>query len=674
MVDDASVFPEGAMLGRRRRLAGGEGTMTSDRRAIAIVGAGPRGAGLLERLGASLPELLPPRTGLDVHLVDPFPAGAGRIWRHAQSPLLAMNSMAADVTMFTDASVTCEGPVVPGPSMWDWAQDLRTGRLHDMDVAELGPELAAELRALTAATFPSRRLQSAYLGWVLRHVVGGLPSDVRVHVHECRATGLTDDGDRQLLQLDGGVLLRVDAVVLASGHLDATPTRSELDLAARAAAAGLRYLPPEQTTDSDLSGIAAGEPVVVRGTGLAFVDLVVLLFEGRGGRFVADHTVDDAGGGLRYEPSGHEPVLYVGSPRGALYHAKTEYALRGGRPRLPRFLGPAAVQPLVTRGRVDLRAEVWPLMAKEIAWGWYHELLHGHPGRVRLDAETFTARYAAAGWDSPAMADLLDEAVPDPLDRIDFAALDRPLDGLNARSLEELQPLVRGVIAEDLRQHVDAAHTPHLGAFVAMLSVYAQVTPLVTEGALTARSKDRDLGWWQGFFNAVASGPPGFRVRELLALSRAGYVRFLGGGMWTEVDEAAGHFRAGGAAVPGELVSAEVMVDARLQEPSASRTVDPLLAGLLRRGAVAEEVLVDDDGTVLRNTGTIRVRPADGALVDAAGRVHPQRFAIGPHTNVRVAGAFTRPGTNAQSLRYNDAVARAILRSLPVEAQESSAA
>ena len=33
--------------------------MSTDRHAIAIVGAGPRGAGLLERLAASVPELLP---------------------------------------------------------------------------------------------------------------------------------------------------------------------------------------------------------------------------------------------------------------------------------------------------------------------------------------------------------------------------------------------------------------------------------------------------------------------------------------------------------------------------------------------------------------------------------------------------------------------------------------
>ena len=92
--------------------------------AIAIVGAGPRGVGILERLVASAPQLHP--DGLVVHLVDPYPAGAGRIWRHDQSPLLAMNSMAADVTMYTDESVVCDGPIRPGPSFWDWAQRLRT--------------------------------------------------------------------------------------------------------------------------------------------------------------------------------------------------------------------------------------------------------------------------------------------------------------------------------------------------------------------------------------------------------------------------------------------------------------------------------------------------------------------------------------------------------------------
>ncbi len=627
---------------------------------IAIVGAGPRGAGILERLAANARELYPvglPGAGLDVHLIDPYPAGAGRIWRHDQSPLLAMNSMAADVTMFTDDTVVCDGPIVPGPSMWDWVQAT--------DPAALPPDLVAELGAVTASTFPSRRLQSEYLGWVLRHVIAGLPSGMRVHLHRTRATGLTDEGDRQVVHLDGAAPLHVDTVVLASGHLDATPTDAELALAACAATHGLRYLPPEQTTDSDLSVIAPGETVIVRGMGLAFVDLMVLLFEGRGGRFEPDGS---------YAASGQEPRLVVGSPRGAPYHSKTHYQLRAGRPPLPRFLTPGVVDALIASGApVDLRTQVWPLMAKEIAWGWYHELFCGHPDRVRLSWTDFAARYAELEWDSAPMTALLAEAVPDRTDRIDFAALDRPLDGLVADDLDALQPLVRARIAEDLRQHVDPAHTPHLGAFVAMLSVYAETTRLAVSGVLSARSQAFDVGWWQSFFNAVASGPPGFRVRQLLALSRAGFIEFLGAGMW--VDVADGVFRAGSATLGGTpAVTSTVLVDARLPDPSAARTADPLLAGLLRDGAVSEDVLVDDDGTVLRNTGLVRVRPADGAVIDASGAVHPRRFAVGSHTTVRVAGAFTRPGMNAQSLRYNDAIARAVLFSLPQRSRSAFAA
>ena len=236
-------------------------------------------------------------------------------------------------------------------------------------------------------------------------------------------------------------------------------------------------------------------------------------------------------------------------------------------------------------------------------------------------------------------------------------------------SLDALQPLVRARIAEDLRQHVDERHTPHLGAFVAMLSVYAEVGRLAE--VLSVRSRAVDVDRWQSFFNSVASGPPGFRVRELLALARAGYVRFLGPGM---------RGRDRRRRVPGHVGrDPRGRHDRRARRRPAARPerlplVRPLVAALMRDGLASEEVLRDEHGAVLRNTGQLRVRPADGALVDAAGRVHPRRFAIGPHTTVRVAGAFTRPGMNAQSLRYNDAVARAVLRALAADSAAAAAA
>ncbi|MER5827068.1 FAD/NAD(P)-binding protein, partial [Streptomyces mirabilis] len=128
--------------------------------ALAVVGAGPRGTSVLERLCASAPELLPPGARLTVHMVDPSPPGPGRVWRTAQSPHLLMNTVASQVTLFTDDSVDCSGPVRPGPSLHTWAG------------GELGPD-----------DYPTRAHYGRYLEWVFAEVVRGAPPGVRVEVH-----------------------------------------------------------------------------------------------------------------------------------------------------------------------------------------------------------------------------------------------------------------------------------------------------------------------------------------------------------------------------------------------------------------------------------------------------------------------------------------------------------
>src|SRR5689334_11508602 len=92
---------------------------------LVVVGAGPGATGLLERLVASAPELIGDRE-LRITLVDPHPPGAGRVWRADQSPLLLMNSMAEDVTMFPDETVLVEGPLAEGPALHEWAGETGT--------------------------------------------------------------------------------------------------------------------------------------------------------------------------------------------------------------------------------------------------------------------------------------------------------------------------------------------------------------------------------------------------------------------------------------------------------------------------------------------------------------------------------------------------------------------
>jgi uncharacterized NAD(P)/FAD-binding protein YdhS len=617
---------------------------------LAIVGAGPRGICVLERLSANAGELLGDR-GLRVHLIDPFPPGPGRVWRYDQSPLLRMNSMPEDVTMFTDETVTMAGPVWPGPSLSEWAAQVRAGTL-DVEVAE---DLRGELNSLDTTSFPTRRLQSAYLDWVYRHVLAGLPDGIEVVEHRARAVQVTGDGSQDVWLEGESRPLRVDAVLLTVGHLDAEPDERENELVRFADENELAYYPAGYTADVDYSAVRPGETVLVRGFGLAFVDLMLLLTEGRGGRFE-----ELPGGALRYHPSGTEPVLHVGSRRGVPYHAKTGYRLRGKPLQLPRFFDSYAIKKMLDRpGQLNFYDDVWPHMAKEIAWGYYTELFTGHPERVRLDFAVFADAFADTPWGSEEMYALIDRAVPSEVDKLDLRKLDRPLAGERFESAEVFGKHLREYIEGDLARRADVEFSADLGAFMALLSVIGQFPSLVATGRLDARSQLSDVdGWWFGFFSYFASGPPPRRLQELLALQEAGVVSFLGEEMRVETEH--GRFVGSSASYPG-TVEASTLIEARLPEPSVRRVSDALLRSMRDAGALAEETVADMVSGAKLPSGRIHTRVADSRLVDADGRPHASRFAVGPHTSARSPGAFTRPRTNALPFRQNDAVAREIL-------------
>ncbi|MGW2658238.1 FAD/NAD(P)-binding protein [Streptomyces sp. NPDC001478] len=596
---------------------------------LVVVGAGPRGTGLVERLAANAPALWGDRP-LDLHLVDPYPPGAGRIWRDGQSPLLWMNSMAEDVTMFTDETVRLEGPVRPGPALDAWAAGLRASEAASVTD---DPGLRAEIEGLRGQDFPSRRLQGAYLRWVYEQAVAALPPSVTVHEHRRRALRVTGPREgRQRVHLEGGPPLDADLVVLTLGHLDGEPDPEQRRLADFARRHGLVHLPPDFTADTDLDALTPGEPVIVRGFGLAFIDLMVLLTEGRGGRYENG----------AYLPSGREPVLYVGSRRGVPYHSKIGYGWQGERPALPRFFGPGRTAELRERkGPLDFRRDLWPHIDKELGHAHYHRLFTAHPARTASDWASFEEKYEAAAPGSAELRDLIAAAVPDPADRLDLDALDRPLEGVRYDSAEAFQEATRAYIAADLARRHDPEHSEDLAVFLGLLSVYGQLAGL------------GDIGdHWHGFFSYLASGPPGPRLRQLLALSEAGIVRFLGAGTTVETDEEKGLFRAVGTTVPGERTEARALVEARLPDPSTRRTRSALLRALYEDGASATA------------TGLLAVDPADGRILGRDGTAHPRRFALGPHTSARTSGAFTRPRTGGPAFAQNDATARAALESL----------
>jgi len=664
---------------------------------IALIGGGPRGAGVLERLAANIPELWRFGARIRIHVIDPHPAGPGRIWRFAQSPLLKLNSMAADVTMFTDESSTIDGPVRPGPSLIEWARLVSAG---DIGIPRVDARLRQEIENLSPASFPTRRLQSLYLSWFFADAVGLLPETVTVVVHRASAIETVDDGPTQRILLDDGVSIAADVVLYSLGHTGAEAEPEHADLIDFARRRELFYLPPAFTADADTRPIVPGQRVIVRGMGLAAVDLTVLLTEGRGGRF---DRGDD--GVLRYTASGLEPRLYVGSRRGVPYHSKISSTLAGEKPEA-RYFTPAIARSLEeTRPSLDLSVDVWPLIAKDMLWGYYRELFTGHPDRVESSWDAFAYAFdrldpralllasphtdfddsAPRGHavptpdelagdddlvarDARAFVDLVEGSVAYPDDRLFLPELDRPLGGDLVADPGELQELVRDYIRTDLALRTRPEHSATLGLFVALLTSLFTLSDIIDSPKWTARSRVRDIhGWWLGYFSFIASGPPAHRLEELVALSEAGIVQFLGAGIWVEADEEEGIFRAGSATTP-VTVTASALVDARLPATAISRSDNELLRSLVTSGAGLEEVVTD--GAFSASTGRLSVRQLDTRILGAGGEHSSRQYAIGPYTNSPFVGAFSRPRTNAISFRENDKVARAILNRLTELAEE----
>jgi len=82
---------------------------------VAIIGAGPYGLSVLERLRANA-EILAPGRRITVHVIDPYLGVGGRVWRNDQHERLWMNTTAGIMSLFPDETVRCRGPVRPGPT------------------------------------------------------------------------------------------------------------------------------------------------------------------------------------------------------------------------------------------------------------------------------------------------------------------------------------------------------------------------------------------------------------------------------------------------------------------------------------------------------------------------------------------------------------------------------
>jgi uncharacterized NAD(P)/FAD-binding protein YdhS len=646
----------------------GAGMSMSVHLEVCIVGAGPRGLSVVERLCANARQPGGPDS-IRVHVVDPAAPGAGAVWRPDQSRHLLMNTVASQITVYTDDSVRVAGPIEPGPSLYEWSRSL----------ALLGPlgeheddETLAEATELGPNSYPTRAFYGHYLTDSFHRVIDGAPDHVEVRVHRSRAVAMADlhgapSGPQGVRLEDGTRIHQLDAVVLAQGHVPAQLSTRQERTASLARIHDLTYVTPANPADVDLSAAGPGEPVLLRGLGLNFFDHMALLTEGRGGSFVR------TGDRVEYRPSGREPKLFASSRRGVPYHARGENEKGAYGRYYPRVLTAELAERLRPGSEDEIGArfstDLWPLIAREVESVYYGTLLRSR-GR-ETEADVFVDRYLSI---SDGFDELFAEYGIDPADRWDWDRVDRPFRGREFADRDDFHRWLLRHLAHDVREaRAGNVSGPVKAALDVLRDLRNEVRLAVDHGGLEGHSHQEELRGWFTPFNAYLSiGPPASRIEEMIALIEAGVLEVLGPGMRICVDTVDPSFVAVSTVVPGPPVRARVLIEARLPEPDLRATADPLLRHLMATGQCRTYRIPGSSGTSYE-TGGLAVTERPYRVLDGQDRAHPRRFAYGVPTEAVhwVTAAGTRPGVDSVTLGDSDAIARAVLELRPARQDQS---
>ncbi|WP_349826695.1 FAD/NAD(P)-binding protein [Brevibacterium litoralis] len=417
---------------------------------LVVVGAGPRGVVLVDRVGAALEKWAADHADggdhggalpdLTLHLVEPTEIGAGAVWLTDQTRTLCMNTLAAAVTLFTEPGATITAPLREGPDMYEWMQMVLESAVdpahpprpealaaipatHREPFAEFPPDLydlrcfLGEMADQLPQSHPSRALYGQYIRWALRVHMGHLPANTRVVVHTGavrsieRGEDVPDRRSRDRVTLTDGRVLETDATVVTGGWVDPAPTPEEQWLAdAVAAHPELTWIPPASPVEQDFERVPSGEDVIVRGLGMGFFDAMALVTIDRGGVFEPDPTTRS---GLKYIASGREPRLLVSSRRGYPFLPKSDY---GGLPPAPVLTRTKAViarldaeersgsgvaagdEPTTDLGHryVDFDREIWPHVLADATEAFLRTLARTRPELVTGEVEAGVAAIDSA--------------------------------------------------------------------------------------------------------------------------------------------------------------------------------------------------------------------------------------------------------------------------------------
>lgn len=514
---------------------------------IAIVGLGPKGLYAFERLLSGLNAMNRP-VNIEIHLFEKTGNfGAGEIYDMSQPNYHIMNYPNRNINVWLNQNPNSFVPETL--SFTDWLQKYENNKEENLDYG-----------------FSPRRLVGKYLTYCFELLLAYKNDCIKVILHSAKVSDILKDGQQLLLDYKSArsqiiTKMMVQEVLLTTGH---TSCQGRLEAAENSLDVVHRnFIPFVYPVDEKLGGVLKNSTVGIKGLGLTFIDTVLALTEGRGGKFERMHD-----GNLLYVPSGDEPKRIIAFSR-------------SGMPMIPRCgrEGQKNYRPLYftvenirlgagKNNKINFVKHALPLFIAEMQYRYYSIVFEQQNLSFYPDKDI-----AVLNKQIQAFHDKFPEIY-----RLNFADLYKPKPFV-PQSLE-LSPLtyMRYLLKE---AEIGSESSPFMAAAMTWGRLSETFNFIYSFGGLTANSHCIFDKNFRSKLNRISYGPPLVNMKKIVSLVEMGIVNF-GFAENPEIKK----MRSGWAICDSQLKFRRIdtLIDARIPTIGSKNDWSPLLVNMQKSG------------------------------------------------------------------------------------------
>lgn len=467
---------------------------------IGIVGLGPRGLNVLERIMTYAYQY--PDQKIYIEIFEPNELGSG-IHSSKLPDYLRLNTIACQLSMYPDDKSLPNIPKIlsrPGQNLYDWANEQirNTGKLNS---------LTAEI---AATDFLPRNVLGSYLNNFYHDIYKNKPDNVIIshnkeRVKTIKLNSILHDGTqnkKMVLSSDSGDKI-VDFIIITTGHNLDTHLNNESE-----------HLNP---TNQALESIHDGSNILLEGMGLVAMDVIAQLTLGRGGEF---YKLKDK---LLYKASGKEPKIWLKSKGGLPYKARPDS--KGNYERYkPHILTDEYLTEIKNNAPdngLDFEKDILPHLKIEMRIAYLLTVISNiNPNSVRdalLKLSATEPQYIEA-------IVLKLESQYGGFDPDIYITNDLP----NHVTIDNYSKWICAIISSDLKEAKDGLEiSPIKVAFEIWRDLRDTIRSAVNGSVLEHESLKLFYSKYNRIINRLVAGPQKERLYELLCLVEAGVVTLL---------------------------------------------------------------------------------------------------------------------------------------------------